>query len=221
MATEISRPKAAPGTVLHGVDWEAYNQLRDHPRNGRFRMSYLDGTLILMSPELVHDRYGRRLAMVIDEVTEALGIFVEGIATTTLRRRGDGRRKGSAKESDYGFYFGENAVRMRRRDVLDLDVDPPPDIAIEVDYKADSAKALKLYARLGVPQVWRYKPQSRELWFGRLAGGTYESIERSLALPRLTPELVLLALARIDEFGGTASKPWLREWARGLPDPPA
>jgi Uma2 family endonuclease len=172
-----------------------------------------------MSPELVHDRFGRRLAMVIDEVTEALGVFVEGIATTTLRRKGDGRRKGSGKESDYGFYFGENAVRMHRRDVLDLDVDPPPDIAIEVDYKADSAKALKLYARLEVPEVWRYKPRSKELWLGRLAGDVYESIERSLALPRLTPSLVLLALARIDEVGSTASKPWLRDWARGLPEP--
>ena len=47
------------------------------------------------------------------------------------------------------------------------------------------------------------------------------AIERSLSLPRLTPGLVLLALAKIDEVGTTASKPWLREWARGLPDPAA
>jgi Uma2 family endonuclease len=219
MAIETSRTKIAPANVLRGVDWETYNRLRDHPSNGHIRMSYLDGTLILMSPELIHDRYGRRLAMVIDEVTEALGIFVEGIATTTLRLSKMKRAKGTGKEPDYGFYFGQNAIRMHRRVELNLEVDPPPDLAIEVDYKADSAKALKLYARLGVPEVWRYKPPSQELWFGRLAGETYASIDRSLALPRLTPALVLSALARIDEVGTSAAKPWLRDWARGLPDP--
>jgi Uma2 family endonuclease len=219
MATEMRRSKATPTNVLRGVDWEIYAKLRDHPSNAHLRMSYLDGTLILMSPDLAHDRFGRRLAMVIDEVTEALGIFVEGISTTTLRRKQDGRRKGSGKEPDYGFYFGENARRMHSRDELDLGVDPPPDLAIEVDYKADSAKALKLYSRLGVAEVWRYKPRSNELWFGQLIEGTYKSVDRSLALPRLTPPLVLVALAKIEEVGSSASKPWLREWARGLPEP--
>ena len=219
MATETSRPKVAPPNVLRGVDWETYNRLRDHPSNGHLRMSYLDGTLILMSPELIHDRYGRRLAMVIDEVAEALGIFVEGIATTTLRHSKENQSKGSGKEPDYAFYFGPNAMRMHRRNELNLDVDPPPDLAIEVDHKADSAKALKLYARLGVPEVWRYKSRSQKLWFGRLAGETYASVDRSLALPMLTPALVLEALARIEEVGTSAAKPRLRDWARGLPDP--
>ena len=221
MATETRRPKVAPPNVLRGVDWETYNRLRDHPANGHLRMSYLDGVLILMSPELVHDRFGRRLAMIIDEVTEALGIFVEGIATTTLRVPKKGRAKGSAKEPDYAFFFGQNAIRMHRRGELDLEVDPPPDLAIEVDHKADSAKALKLYARIGVPEVWRYKSRTEGLWFGRLAGESYVPIERSLALPRLTPTLVLEALARIDEVGTSAAKPWLRDWARGLPEPAA
>jgi Uma2 family endonuclease len=150
MATETSRPKAGPPNVLRGVAWETYNRLRDHPSNRHLRMSYLDGTLILMSPELVHDRYGRRLAMIIDEVTEALEIFVEDIATTTLRRSRDGRAKGSGKEPDYGFYFGQAAIRMHSKDRLDLDVDPPPDLAIEVDDKADSAKASDLRESLTV-----------------------------------------------------------------------
>lgn len=221
MATDTSRPKVRPGTVLRGVDWETYNQLRDHPGNVHYRMSYLDGTLILMSPAYVHDFYGRRLAKVVDEVTEALDIFVQACSTTTLRRKGDGRRRGSGKEPDFGFYFGPNAIRMSRRDELDLDVDPPPDLAIEVDHKADSSRAFALYARLGVPEIWRYRVKDGALWFGSLEGAVYVPADRSLNLPRLTPELVLKALAKIDELGETASKPWLREWARGLPDPVA
>ena len=180
-------------------------------------MSYLDGTFIFMSSDFVHARYGRRLAMVIDSATEAWGIFAEGIATTTLRRKQDGRRKGAAKEPDYGFYFGKNAERMHRQEEIDLEVDPPPDLAIEVDSRADPSKTLKIYARLGVPEVWRYRPDLDSLWFGRLSGDTYESIDRSLALPRLTTELVLLGLAKIDELGNTVARPWIRDWARGLP----
>jgi Uma2 family endonuclease len=219
MATVTRHPKVAPGSVLRGVDWDTYNKLRDYPGNNHLRMSYLDGTLILMSPAYFHDCFGRRLAMVVDQVTEALQIYVQGTATTTLRRKGDGRRKGSGKEPDYGFYFGENARRMHRRSELDLEVDPPPDLAIEVAYKSDSAKALKLYARLGIPEVWRYKPRTNTLWFGRLVGDTYETIDRSLNLPRLTPSLVLFALSKIDEMEETPSKPWLRDWSRNLPDP--
>ena len=162
MATETSRPKVARRNVLRGVDWDSYVRMRNHPGNGHLRMSYLDGTLILVSPEFIHDRYGWRLAKIVDEVTEALGILVQGTATTTLRRAGDGRRKGSAKEPDFGFYFGENASRgCTSRTQLDLDVDPPPDLAIEIDNKADSSKALALYARIGVPEVWRYKARKQ------------------------------------------------------------
>ena len=110
---------------------------------------------------------------------------------------------------------------MRSKDEIDLEVDPPPDLAIEIVNKVDSTKALALYARIGVPEVWRYKARTKKLWFGRLVGDRYESIEHSLNIQQLTPGLVLIALARMDEVGESAAKPWLREWARGLPDPTA
>jgi Uma2 family endonuclease len=221
MATDASRTQVRSCSVLRGVDWETYNQLRNHPGNDHLRLTFLDGTLIIMSPEMIHDRYGRRLALIIDEATEVWGIFVEGIATTTLCKKSDSRAKGTGKEPDYVFYFGPNAERMHQRGELDLDVDPPPDLALEVDHKADSRKALALYARLGIPEVWRYHSRSKKLWFGQLADDHYEEIHRSRNLPRLTPELVLQALGKIEEVGTSAAKPWLREWARTLPDPKA
>ena len=223
MATDIRPPHAAEaeGTVLRGIAWTTYLRLRDNPHNYRTRMSYLDGTLILMSPQYLHDHSSRRLALVVDMVTMALLIPCQGTATTTLRRQGVAPRKGTGKEPDYGFYFRENEPRMRNKEQIDLDVDPPPDLAIEVDHKADSSRALKLYARLGVPEVWRYKPKAKTLWFGRLAGGAYESIGRSLNLPRLTPTLVLQALEEAGRVGETDWKIWLRDWARDLPEAPA
>ncbi len=222
MATDTRRPRAdRPCTVLRGVKWTTYLELRLDPRNDRVRMSYLDGMLILMSPEYIHDSYAWLFAKVVDEVCEALDIPARATVSTTLRRKGPGPRKGSGKEPDFGFYFRENEPRMRNKATLDLEVDPPPDLAIEVDNKADSARALPLYARIGVPEVWRFKVRSRRLWFGRLVGEAYEEIDRSLNLPKLTPTLVLHALGQFEGMGQTAWKRWLRDWARGLPEPPA
>lgn len=74
----------------------------------------------------------------------------------------------------------------------------PSTLAIEVDHKADS---------------------SRALWFGRLAGDRYETVARSVVLSRLTPALVVEALAEAECLGESDWKPWLRVWALTLPEP--
>ncbi len=217
MATDTRPPtlaEEAPGTVLRGISWKTYLRLRDNPENYHVRMSYLDGTLILMSPLYTHDNSGWKLGLVIDMVTWVHRIPHLGTATTTLRRKGPGPKKGSAKEPDLGFYLSDHESRIREKNDIDLDVDPPPDLAIEVDHKADSSKALKLYARLGVPEVWRYKAGKKTLWFGRLVGDTYETIDRSVHLPRLTPSLVLQALEASGRMGELEWKDWLLAWAR-------
>jgi Uma2 family endonuclease len=219
MPTKTSLPRVHSDNIVWGVDWDSYVQMRNHPRNAHLRMSYLDGTLIFVSPQYIHDRYGLRFAFLVAAVCAALAIPAQGTLSTTLQRKGPGRRKGAAKEPDMGFYFRENEPRMRNKDDIILEIDPPPDLAIEIDNKSDSSKALALYARIGVPEVWRFKARTKRLWFGRLVGENYETIERSLNLPMLTPALVLAALERMSEIGETAADPWLREWARGLPDP--
>jgi Uma2 family endonuclease len=227
MATDIRESpivesEEAPGTVLRGISWKTYLKLRDNPENYHIRMSYLDGELILMSPELIHEDRAELLGLLIRGVTAGLGLEAKGIRTTTLRK-GTSRKKGSGKEPDNAFYLGQNERRMRKMKTLNLEVDPPPDLAIEVDHKADSKRALKLYARLGVPEVWRYDVKNHTLWFGRLDGPSYVEIERSVALPRLTPALVLHAMDVFDqgEMGENAWFEWIKAWARELPEVPA
>ena len=192
MAIDTRATRAAEGqagTVLRGISWKEYLRLRDNPENYHVRMSYLDGTLILVSPQFIHDSYGWQFALMVVAVCEAVGIPSRCTVSTTLQRKGPGPRKGSGKEPDFGFYFRENVFRMRKKEAVVLEVDPPPDLAIEIDNKVDSSKALALYARIGVPEVWRFKARTKKLWFGRLVGEKYETIERSLNLPRLTPAL--------------------------------
>src|SRR4051812_4904729 len=96
MATDTRTTGAADGaTVLRGITWKTYLRLRDNPSNYRVRMSYLDGTLILMSPQFTHDNNSRRLALVVDMVAWVHRIPHLGTMTTTLRRKGPGPRKGT------------------------------------------------------------------------------------------------------------------------------
>ncbi len=208
--------------VLRDVAWESYCQLRDEESNDHLRMTYLDGTLTIMSPQLVHDLDSRRFLHVITAVAKAWRIQFLAVGTTTLRRRGRANLKGAAKEPDEGFYLGDDVNRIRGKTTLDLAIDPPPTLAIEVDNEADSEAALPTYARIGVPEVWRFHARDRTLWFGRLAGEIYEEIDRSRVLPRLTPSLVMEAVhtaqaACRDELEW---HDWLEAWARALPEPP-
>ena len=213
MATATRSGRA---NILHGVPWDVYQALRADESNDRLRMTYHDGTLILMSPLFPHDRAAERIGMIIRGVVAVYGIPIAGARSTTLSRRGPGVKKGVGKEPDNSYYIA-NEARIRDNSAINLEVDPPPDLAIEVDNTSDSRRKLPIYARLGVPEVWRYQVGPGTLWFGRLQDdGTYAGLDRSRALPMLTPEIVLdlLALGRgIDE---TSWDQRVREYARDV-----
>ena len=85
------------------------------------------------------------------------------------------------------------AVAGERRE-LDFSVDPPPDLAIEIDVISNSVRRYSVYAALGVPEIWRHDGEHLRM-LARTADGQYAPIERSIALPLLTPEVVERFLA--------------------------
>ena len=175
--------------VLHNVPWEAYVGLRDDDAYRHVRMSYYQGTLELVSPRCRHEKFNRRIDRLVWELVVELGIPCACAGSTNLRRENDG----AGKESDTCFYIAHEPL-IRDKDEIDLDVDPPPDLAIEVDDTRDSEGDLPIYAALRVPEVWRCNARTGSLWFGRVQDdGTYDSIARSECLPLLTPERVLEA----------------------------
>ncbi len=221
MATVTTvRKSTYVGETLHNVDWGTYCKLRDEEANNHVRMIYLDGKLTIMSPQMTHDFNSRMFLYVITAVARAYRIRFMAIGTTTLKREGRAELQGAGKEPDEGFFLGEDAAKMRLKTELDLTVDPPPTLAIEVDNTNSSELAMSTYARIGVPEVWRFDLNDQTLGFYRLDGDHYEEVDRSLSLPRLTPELVLQALrARVQEADDIDWLDWLDAWARNLPEP--
>src|SRR5436190_2363972 len=122
-----------------------------------------------MSPRLEHDDDGRFLGDLVFVLTEELGLPLKRGGSTTLRRR----LKQRGIEADECFWIA-NAPRMAGRRRLDLRVDPPPDLAIEVDVTHSPLDRLSIYAALKIPEVWRLKGD--ELLFYVLGGdGTYQA----------------------------------------------
>ncbi len=200
-----------PRCVLWGVSYDAYVAMRDDPRNDPIRMTYHDGVLEVMSPEFRHESGSFRLGMIVCAYAASTGLECEAAGSTTFKKGVPGAREGKGKEPDESFYIRHHEA-VRHKNTLDLTVDPPPDLWIEVDNRASSAGKLPIYASFGVPEVWRYRPRRRALWIGRLEGGAYTEVAESRCLPGLTPALLLEFLDEAQKRGQTAWDVWLRAW---------
>ena len=218
MSTIAASPPLRPAdsgcdrVVLRNVPWDLYARLRGADANRHVRMSYYKGTLELMSPRYRHERSTSRLGQLVMTVAEVMDVPCTESRSTTFRREDEE----AGKEADTSFYIA-NEERIRDKDEIDLSVDPPPDLAIEVDDLSDSRTKLPIYAALRVPEVWRYDAKAAVVWFGRLQpDGTYASIDRSDCLPILTPERVLEALALCQGMPESRWRRLLREWIMGL-----
>jgi len=87
----------------------------------------------------------------------------------------------SGAEPDECFYI-QNFPAIQGRLNIDLGQgDPPPDLVLEIDHTSKSLDSLPIYARLGIPEVWRY--DKGELYIYQLTNNAYISAEFSLAFP--------------------------------------
>ncbi len=213
MATVPRRKRAA--TMLRGITYQTYVRTIRHPANRHLRMAYHDGTLEFMSPRIrKHEQPSDRIRLIISTVAVALKINYEGTGKGTFRRAGDGPLKGTGKEPDQSFYFASLDRLPTDRDPNLDQGDPAPDLWVEVDHRSSSQARLPTYARLGVPEVWQYRVRSRTIRFLEREGDDYKSIDRSLALPVLTPSLIVEALKAGETMREGEWIPWLQEWVK-------
>ena len=94
---------------------------------------------------------------------------------------------------------GWSAHQLRRRNNASYAVDPPPDIAVEIDVHHDTRKKFGIYAALGIPELWHYDEERLSIL--QLEQGEYVAQERSLALPMLTSEILSDYFTRLREEG--------------------
>lgn len=204
---QISVP---PGhrVLFHEVGWSEFEAiLAELGEHRATRVAYLNSTLEIRMPLPEHEKpkiiIGDLLKILLDE----LEINWEPFGSTTFKRQD----MMAGIEPDDCFYI-QNSARMIGRESLDLTVDPPPDLAIEID--VTSKTQLSAYEVLGVPEIWRY--QNRRLQVYVLQSGKYVESAISPTFPNFP---VIEGISQFLEMGrqsGTsqalrAFRRWVRE----------
>ena len=207
MSTAMLSPPSQ-SMLLEDVDWPTYSRLlRVFADRCSVRLTYDRGRLEIMSPRREHEIDNKLLDRFVFILAEELGVEINSGGSTTYRSRR--RRRGLEADNSY-WIANEPKVRGKRR--IDLKVDPPPDLAIEVDLTNSCLDRLSIYAKLKVPEVWRLSGNS--LAFLILGEEGDYSEGASVAFPYLKPEDLLRFLALYEQTGEIALVRQFRAWVR-------
>ena len=194
--------------VLRPVHWETYERLiADLADSSAPRLTYDRGTLEIISPLPEHERYNRAMAAIVDIVADEWDIDFDNLGSTTFRREDLER----GFEPDSCFYI-RHAEQIRGKRQIDLTLDPPPDLVIEIDITRSSLDKLALYAAMGVPELWRYDGQSVRILV--LDAGAFEEQARSRGLTRLDAAMLSTFMEESKTVKRTAWLRRVRTWAR-------
>ncbi|MEB3233165.1 MAG: Uma2 family endonuclease [Leptolyngbyaceae bacterium] len=183
----------SPGShlLINNVTWEQYETLlTDLGEERRVpRINYCNGVLELMSSLPAHERPHRIIAYIMINILDTQERDWEDFGSTTFKKS-----KKAGLEPDTCFYI-QNAERVRSLMRMDMDNDPPPDLAIETD--VTSKTTLDAYAILQVPEVWIY--DNERLTIHLFEHGAYQVSPTSRIFPNipittLIPELVKQAI---------------------------
>ncbi|MBI4263726.1 MAG: Uma2 family endonuclease [Acidobacteria bacterium] len=185
--------------VFRDVGWDEYERLLEDlwDRPG-LRVTYDDGRLEIMSPLPEHEKYIRFIDDLVRAWADSRQLPVEKVGSATWKRR----RVAKGTEPD-ACYYVTNAARIIGKRRIDLEVDPPPDIVVEIDVTNESVSKFSIYAALGVPEIWRY--DGKMVHFYERSGDAYRGITESRFLAGLTPAMLAEALEQSKTEGQTAA----------------
>jgi Uma2 family endonuclease len=185
---------------LGSIDWSQFETILAELGNHRgSRIAYSQGILEIRMPLPEHERVKVLIAHLLVVLLEELGLEWESLGSTTFKRK----TMLAGLEPDDCFYI-ENYPAVMGKKRLDLEVDPVPDLAIEVDLT--SITQISAYQALGIPEVWCYR--SGTLTINLLKKGQYQESLHSDLFPNFpiiegfsrfltqSPELPMSALRR-------------------------
>jgi Uma2 family endonuclease len=192
--------------TFRNLDWNAFKQIQNLlTERTRARFTYDDGVLEITMPLEGHERSARLIELFIRVLVVELGMKVKTMGSTTLDREDLLK----SAEPDNGYYI-QNFALVADHEV-DLNVDPAPDLVVEVDITNTDVNKNKLYASMGVPEFWRFNGR---LWqILQLTDGVYVECDRSPTFPIIekTDLYQFLETALLDEVTAEVN---FRQWVR-------
>ena len=142
----------------------------------------------------------------IKALLEELNLEFRSLGSTTFERQAELK----AIEPDQCFYIqNERAIRGKSR--LDLAIDPPPDLVLEIDSSARTH--VEAYEAIGVPELWRFSKRGLSLYCLQL--GKYTPLEESLIFPGLPlRDLLPYCMEQSRKLGRNVVMRDFRQWVR-------
>ena len=164
-----------PGTIVHFpgtiVDYE---QLLERLGDRAIpRVRFRDNRILLMSPLPEHGNEIDVLSDLIKALLRRQEKDWQSFHPITLRFGNE-----AGLEPDACFYIDNYRAILGKRK-LDLSIDPPPDLAIEID--VTSFTRIEDYISLAIPEVWIY--QKNELKIYQFTNGSYLATDTSNIFP--------------------------------------
>ena len=192
---------------LQEVNWNEFEAILDELGDKRAcRIAYSDGILEIRMPLPEHEVDKELVGDMVKILLEELDIDNECFGSTTFKRQDAAK----GIEPDQCFYIENHAVMIGKRR-LDLTVDPPPDLAIEVD--VTSKTGLDAYQSLGVPELWRL--ENGRLRISLLQDGQYQDANSSPHFPNFPIiDGISQFLDRSQTEGRSQTLKAFRQWVR-------
>lgn len=193
--------------LLHNISWPEFEQILEELGEKRAsRIAYSNGTLEIRMPLPEHEVNKEIIGDMVKILLDELDMDRECFGSTTFKRQD----MAHGIEPDNCFYIQNHAL-MVGKSRLDLTVDPPPDLAIEIDLT--SKTQLSAYEALKVPELWCYA--ERNLQINVLRDGRYTRVETSPTFPNLP---VIAEITKIVDLsrsmGASAALRAFRQWIR-------
>lgn len=209
MQLELNQLIVPPGhqLLLKDVSWQMFEKILDELGETRAaRVSYSKGMLEIMTPLAEHEDDKVIIGDLVKALLEELEIEFRSLGYTTFKNK----KMAQAVEADDCFYIQNEAV-IRGKKRIDLSVDPPPDLAIEIDIT--SRTKFNNYEALGVPELWRYN--GRKLQINVLQAGKYVESDTSYNFPDLRiGEVIHQYVEQSRIVGRNSTMKTFRNWVR-------
>ncbi len=209
MLLELRRLEVPPGQrlLLQDVTWQEFETILEELGDHRSaRLAYDNGTLEIMMPLPEHEDDKEIIGDLIKALLEELDIEFRSLGSTTFKKN-----QTQGLEPDQCFYIqNEGIIRGKKR--IDLSVDPPPDLAIEIDVTSRTHPSI--YEAFGVPELWRFDQGKLQINVFQVAG-SYASVAESPNFSGLPLcEMLPYYLAESKIIGRNKVLKAFRQWVR-------
>jgi Uma2 family endonuclease len=206
----ISQLPEDASVTFRDVSWDEYEELLEQVDEAPgLRISYDNGSLHVIAVSAEHEKYAFFINSLIAGIRLRLRMDILAFGSATMRKP----KRSAGHEPDACFYV-QTAPLIGNRVQLDFETDPPPDIVVEVDVHHDSRSRFRVYAALGVPEIWRYDGQAMTIYHLSKEGDGQEYVagDTSTGLPMLSAQLLTEMLERMRRDGELSALLAFDEW---------